>query len=256
MLYILFGFYVLRALWGSAEIQRGLEIASRYRWMMLGVTLFLLARLGGNILTGRFDLGSLAGLVNEAAISLLIVVLVVTYVTTKEHILTVLALVSITLLINQLVAVFEFSAGRSLFPANLEIQYATNDATKLAEGSIRAGYFRSKGFFDNPLKLAGFLCLTIPVSIALARTSRFLVVRVLATATVVLAIPTAIFTGSRTAIAVTLMIFVWYAYAHVSRRFGPNGRLLVPPGGAPRPSDRRFAWRNRRSAPEARPRPP
>ena len=227
MLYILFGYYILHALWGSSYVRRGITIASRYQWVVFGVALYLAARLGGNIVTGRFDLGSFAAMVNEGIVSLLVVILVISCIKTRNDILAVLTLISASLLINQLVAIYEFSVGHSLFPTNIDIQYAIDKTSKLTEGSIRAGYFRSRGFFDNPLKLAGFLCLTIPISIGLVRTSRVFAIRVMAATTIFLALPTAVFTGSRTAVLVTFLIFTWYAYAYIVRRLGRYGRTFV-----------------------------
>jgi hypothetical protein len=227
MLYLLLGFYVLHALWGSTDVRRGIELAMRYRWVVFGTAVLLIARLGGNLATGRFDLGSFAAMVNEAVISLLIIILVITCIKTKNDILTALTLVSVSLLVNQFVAIYEFSSGRSLFPASIDIQYAIDKTGKLTVGSIREGFFRARGFFDNPLKLAGFLCLTIPGSVALVRTSPIFAVRLMAAATIVLALPTAIFTGSRTAITVILMIFGWYAYAYVAQRFGRYSRVII-----------------------------
>ena len=227
MLYILFGFYILRALWGSREVKAGLEIAARHGAIFIGLFVYLAARVVGNILSGRVDVGSVAGLVNEFIVSLLVVLLVVTYVRTKQDVITVLSIVVASLVVNQLAGLIEFGMGKSLFQGTVEIQYEMESQSKLLDGRMRGGYFRSRGFFDNPLKLAGFLCLIFPAAIALLRVSPVFLVRVLAGTCLVLTPVTAVITGSRTALAVTALIFLWYAYSFLVRGMGRYGRTFL-----------------------------
>jgi len=59
MLLILAFLYVLRALWGSAEIAHGIKILRQYRAITLSLAIFLAARLGGNGVTGWIDMGAI-----------------------------------------------------------------------------------------------------------------------------------------------------------------------------------------------------
>ena len=232
MLYVLLGFYLLRAMWGSKEIRSGLSLIGRYRWIVGGVIIYLGARLVGNTLAGRMDLGSFAAFINESVISLLVIMLVVTYVKTQRDVVTVLALVVAALLLNQFAAIIEFVLGESMFTNTVDIQYQSDDEAKLLQGTVRSGYFRSRGFFDNPLKLTGFLCLALPAAFATAKTSGVFLVRFFSYVCISLAPVTALFTGSRTGIAVTSLIFLWYAYAYLVRGFGSWGRAMLNIGAA------------------------
>ena len=224
MLYVLVGFYVMRALWGSAEIRHGIDVLSRHRALVAGLVIYLAARVVGNLLAARIDIGSIAGLVNEFIVSLFIVMLIATYVRTRDDVLVVLSLVAASFFLNQLVALMEFSTGEAISSGIVDIQYQTEEESKLTEGSVRAGYFRSRGFFDNPLKLAGFLCMTLPVLVALIRTSRIFLVRLMAATAIAMTPFTAVFTGSRTAVAVLALIILWYAYANFAKRLSRLSR--------------------------------
>lgn len=227
MLYALVVFYLIRGLWGSAEIRSGLDIAARNKAVFVALLVYLLSRLVGNLLAGRMDVGSFGGLVNEFVVSLFTVLLVVTYVRSVDAVLTVITLIVAALFVNQLVAAYEFVSGGALFADTIDIQYATENQGKLLDGSVRGGYFRARGLFDNPLKLAGFLCLVIPLAIALFQASSDYFTRMLAGTSLLLAPFTAVVTGSRTAVAVTALIALWYAYAFIDRRLGRLGSLFL-----------------------------
>lgn len=227
MLFLLAGFYVLRVLWGSVEVRRGLEELQRYKVLFYAVVGFLLARLAGNLVTLRIDLGSIAALVGEVLLSLFAMVLVVTYFRSRNEVVRLLSVIVVSLLVSQLTATFEFFRGESLFPQELEIQYESAiDEERLLEGRTRADVYRAMAFFDNPLELAGLICLTFPLAIAAAGIRQALMLRLLSILSVLLAIPVAVFTGSRTAVGAVLLVIAWYAYLSISRGMTRFGRMF------------------------------
>jgi len=228
MLYILLGFFILRMLWGSSEVQKGFVLARQYKSIMLPLVVSFLARIGGNIVTVRVDLGSIASMVNEAVVSIFIVMLILIYVVDKRNIQLVMILIVSSLLINELVAVYEFVAQKSILPTDIDLQYETGGQDdKLLAGRPRDGVYRSMGLFDNPLKLVGFLTLVLPLAIGLASRKRGLLSEYISMLVVVLAFPVAFFTGSRTAIGITAMILVWYLYIWLGKGLHRYGRAFL-----------------------------
>lgn len=229
MLYMLTGFYILHALWGSSDVRRGLLILDRYRWIIVLTAVYLGARLVGNLVSGRLDIGSIAALVNQSMVSILILILLVTYVKSKADVIVVLTAVILSLAINQFAALTEFFIGHSLFPENLDLQYQTTEDSRTLEGSSRAGSYRSRGLFDNPLKLTGFICLAFPMSVALLKTSGTYLHKVLLSAVIFFVPVVAVLTGSRTAIVVMAFIVSMYLYTAMSRGMSRIGKraLLV-----------------------------
>ncbi len=228
MLLTLAGYFTLRALWGSAEVRRAIEVLKRQRTYVIWLGIFLGARLLGNVVTGRVDAGSIGALVSETLLSAFIFVLVITYVRTRSDIHTLISLIMVSLFINQLTATYEFSIGESIFPATMDLQYEDiQDDEDLLEGKTRANTYRAMGFFDNPLELAGLLCLGLPLALSLAATSNKHLIRVLGLFCVMLAVPTALFTGSRAALGMTLLVLVWYLYQFVSRGLGGKARFFL-----------------------------
>lgn len=221
MLSILFGIYVLRVLWGSAEVRRGFKLMARYKLVMYALVAFLIARLLGNFVSGRIDVGSLAAFVSESLLSLFIVVLVLTYVRTREDMVKLLTIVLVSLLANQLASVYEFFTEGSIYPADIQLQYETiRTEEQMLEGRMREERYRAMGFFDNSLKLAALLCLTLPFSMFLTVYGANAMTRLFAVVSVALAIPTALFTGSRAALGAMLIIFGWSLYRKISQGMG------------------------------------
>jgi hypothetical protein len=228
MVYMMFGFYILRMLWGSAEIRRGIKIVTQYKRIFYALIIFLGARLGGNIVTSRIDLGSIAAMVNESLLSAFVVLLVVTYIRNRSDINTLLTVVVLSLLITQLLATIEFAQGAPIIPPYLNLQFETvRDASDLLEGRSREGVYRAMALFDNALKLAGFLCLILPLAGCLLARGLNSTARLIAGMAIVMVVPTAIFCGSRTAIGTLFLTFTWYLYLYVSRGLTPAGRRFL-----------------------------
>jgi hypothetical protein len=228
MLSILFGIYILRVLWGSAEIRHGFALMARYKPIMYSLVAFILARLVGNFVSGRIDVGSIAAFISEMLLSIFIAVLVFTYVRNRKDILNLLTLVLVSLLANQFASVYEFYSDGSIYPASIEIQYeTTRTEDAMLEGKSREERYRTMGFFDNPLKLAGLLCLFLPLAMFLSVHATSLMTRLFATMSVAMALPTALFTGSRAAIGATVAIFSWYLYRTISRNMSRIGRRAL-----------------------------
>ncbi len=227
MLYVMLGALVIHALWGSADVRRGMQIARQYKWVFVWVFVCLGARLVGNALSGRLDMGAFAAFVNQSVVSILVLYLVVALITSRQDVKIVLGLVVVSLFINQMGAITEYISGQSLFPENLDLQYQTDADPRLLEGSTRAGHYRSRAFFDNPLKLTGFLCLAFPLCIGLVQTSKTFVLKVLFTVPVLLAPVVAVFTGSRTALVVMFLMLIWYAHAAATRGLARHMRVIV-----------------------------
>ncbi len=233
MLFLLLAMYLARALWGSAEVRQGWELLQRYRLALAALLVYLLARLVGNLLTGRLDLSVAGQLISESLISLFIVLLAVTYVRTRSQIIIVLGLVMASLLFNQLVSVYEYLAQETVFPADLSLRYEVGGrGDAVVAGRIRDASFRAMGVFDNPLKLTALLGMALPLVGYLATNAGTLLVRVLAGASLLLALPTAIFSGSRAALGIVLLIFAWFGYRWLTRDMATTGRLLVAICGA------------------------
>ncbi|MDP6415207.1 MAG: hypothetical protein QGG54_09320, partial [Gammaproteobacteria bacterium] len=126
MLSVLFGIYVLRVLWGSAEVQRGLKLMTRYKLIMYSLIVFVLARLIGNFASGRIDIGSFAAFISETLLSAFIVALILTYISNRQDIVKLLTVVLASLLLNQFASVYEFYTDSSIYSSSIEIQYETN----------------------------------------------------------------------------------------------------------------------------------
>ena len=95
MILVLFGLFILRVLWGSAEVRLALNLLKQYRMLMLYLSLFLLSRLAGNLVTGRIDVGSIGAMVSEVMLSAFVVILVITYVRTRADISTLMGAIMI-----------------------------------------------------------------------------------------------------------------------------------------------------------------
>ncbi|NND55476.1 MAG: O-antigen ligase family protein [Gammaproteobacteria bacterium] len=228
MLLILAGFFVLRVLWGSAEVMRALDIAKRYKTVFVYIGALLLARLIGNIVTSRIDVGSLGAAVSEMLLSLFVTLLVITYAKTRKDMGLMISLVVLSLLINQVVATYEFSIGESVFPQSIDLQYQEDRSDEeLLEGKERGDTYRAMGLFDNALELAGLLCLTLPLAMSMAATSSGYLLRISALFVVMMALPTALFSGSRAALGVSLLIFSWYLFRFVGRGLSSKGRFFL-----------------------------
>ncbi len=228
MIYMMFVFYILRILWGSAEVYRGIQTIMQYKRIFYAVTIFLAARAVGNIITSRIDLGSIAAMVNESLLSAFVALLIVTYIRNRRDINTLLMIVVLSLLITQLLTTIEFIQGAPLIPTYLNLQFETvRDAPDLLDGRSREGIYRSMALFDNPLKLAGFLCLILPFAGSLFTIGLNTITRSIAVMVIVMALPTAIFCGSRTAIGTLFLMTIWYFYLYVSRGLSPAGRRFL-----------------------------
>jgi hypothetical protein len=133
-----------------------------------------------------------------------------------------------SLLLNQFASVYEFYTDSSIYSSSIEIQYETNRSEEaMLEGMVREESYRAMGFFDNSLKLASLLCMTLPFAMFLSVYGANTLTRVFAALSVAMAIPTAFFTGSRTAIGIMIIIFGWYMYRLVSRGMSRIGRRTL-----------------------------
>lgn len=233
MLFLLLAMYLVRWLWGSAEVRQGWKTLTGQRLAFAALLVYLLARLLGNLFTGRLDLGVAGQLVSESLISLFVVLLVVTYVRSRFQIVLLLVLVMLSLLFNQLISVYEYLAQETIFPADLSLRYEVGGrGDAVLAGRIRDQSFRAMGIFDNPLKLTALLGMALPLVVYLAGNATTLLVRVLAGAAVFLALPTAYFSGSRAALGVVLLVFAWYAYRLISKNMTTAGQWIVALCGA------------------------
>ncbi len=232
MLLMLLAMYVLRLAWGSAEIRHGWQVLSRHPAALIALLTYLMARLVGNFFTGRLDLSVIGQLLSESLISIFVLLLVVSYVRTRKDIVLLLTLVMASLFFNQLVSVYEFIAQEPIFPEGLSLRYEVGGrGEEVLAGRVRDSAFRAMGIFDNPLKLTALLGMALPLVIYLARCGTNMLTRVVSAASVVLALPTAFFSGSRAAIGVVLLVFAWYVYLWVTRRMSAWGRRLVATAG-------------------------
>lgn len=228
MIFVLAGFYILRFLWGSAEVRKGLESLQQFRGLYFAIGAIILFRLAGNVFTARVDVGAVAALVGETLISIFIFLLVVTYVRTKREIGILLSILVTSLLISQLAATVEFFQAQTLFPQDIDIQYETQYSDEaLLEGRSRDDIYRARAFFDNPLELAGLIILLLPLAIANMRIAPTLTQRAMSCLAIFLAVPVAVFTGSRTAMGCSLGIIAWYLYTAVSKGMSRMGKLFL-----------------------------
>ncbi len=228
MFVLLLGMYLLRWLSGSKDVAAGLQTLSRYRVLLAALLVYLLARLMGNLLTGRMDLTVVAQLISESLISLFVVILVVTDVRTRAQIMIVLGLVMISLLFNQLLSIYEYLAQQPIFPAGLTVSYEIGGrGDAVLEGRTRNETFRAMGVFDNPLKLAMLLSISLPLVLLLAGCAKTTLIRLLAWLSVILALPTAWFTGSRAALGAVCLVLGWQIYRTVVARLQGTGRRVA-----------------------------
>jgi len=97
-LILLLGMYLLHALWGSTAVKAGWNLLAKQRVFLIALIIYLLARLIGNIVSGRLDLAVVGQLVSESLISVFVVLLTVTYVKTRRDIKALLMVLMLSLL--------------------------------------------------------------------------------------------------------------------------------------------------------------
>jgi hypothetical protein len=232
-LFMLLGMYLLHALWGSAEVKAGWSLLARQKTLLLALVIYLVARLIGNIASGRLDLAVVGQLISESLISIFVVLLTVTYVKTRRDINALLLVLMLSLLFNQLIASYEFIAQQPVFPADLGLLYdAGSRGEAVLEGRIRDSVFRAMGAFDNPLKLAVFLSMLLPFAVFLMRWATKDLVKVLAAAVIFLAVPVAWFSGSRAGLGAVALVFGWQLYVWLGAGMTALARKLLLVCGA------------------------
>ncbi|MBS94443.1 MAG: hypothetical protein CL799_08395 [Chromatiales bacterium] len=228
MVIIIFLLCVLRFLWGSADIREAWLAIEKYKGILIALTGLLLAHLAGNIVTGRLDPGSISVGVSECLFSIFVVYLIILVVRKKQDVLILTGLLVLSLLLNQGIAIIEFSIDKSIFPTTLDLQYEQSRSEEdLLEGRVRADHFRSMGVFDSGNALGGLIIVILPFAFMSLQAfySPFRVV--LSAIVIMLAMPTAYFTGSRTALGFTLAIIAWYLYSFIARGLSKGGRRLL-----------------------------
>lgn len=228
MIFVLFGLFLLRALWGSPDIRQGAEIFRRYKAVVLPLALFLAARFAGNMVTGRFDLGSAAALVSESVLSIFVVYMLANYVRNYRQFFVIVTMIVASLFFNQIVAVIEFATGGPIFPQDLDLQYEqARSEEELLAGKIRDDRYRSMGFFDSSNALGGLGVLVLPYLIAMFQTRLNLGRGILCVLVFLLLLPVAVFSGSRTALFFCLGILGWYVFHYIAAGLSKPGKLLL-----------------------------
>jgi hypothetical protein len=213
-LFMLLGMYLLHALWGSPEVKEAWKLLVRQKTLLIALSVYLLARLVGNIAAGRVDVTVFGQLISESLISIFVLALTVTYVKTRRDINAFLMVLMLSLLFNQLIASYEFITQQPIFPADLGLLYdAGSRGEAVLEGRVRDSAFRAMGVFDNPLKLAVFLGMLLPFAVFLLVWARKDLMRLLAAVVVILAVPVVWFSGSRAGMGAVALVFGWQLYA-------------------------------------------
>jgi hypothetical protein len=138
---------------------------------------------------------------------------------------------ALSLLLNQGIAVIEYSIDKSVFPTTLDLQYEDPQRPRsdeeYLEGKVRAGQYRAMGLFDSSNALGGLIVAVLPFAFVSLQAFYSAFRAVLSTTIIILAVPTAFFTGSRTALAFTLFIIAWYMYGFIARGLNKGTRKLL-----------------------------
>jgi len=227
-LLLLLGMYLLHALWGSVEVKEGWRVLARQKTLLIALCVYLLARLVGNFAAGRLDFTVFGQLISESLISIFVVMLTVTYVKTRRDINALLLVLMLSLLFNQIIASYEFIAQQPVFPADLSLLYdAGSRGEAVLEGRVRDSVFRAMGVFDNPLKLAVFLSMLLPFAVFLLAWPTKALMKPVAAAVVILAVPVVGFTGSRAGMGAVALVFAWQLYAWLGAKLAPLVRKFV-----------------------------
>ncbi|MDP6653021.1 MAG: O-antigen ligase family protein, partial [Gammaproteobacteria bacterium] len=110
----------------------------------------------------------------------------------------------------------------------LDLQYKqARSAEDILTGSIRGGNFRAMGVFDSSNALGGLIAAILPFAFISLQAFYSTFRAVLSATVILLAVPSAVFTGSRTSIGFTLVIIAWYVYRYIARGLNKGGRNLL-----------------------------
>ena len=228
MLVSLAGVFLLRLLYGTRDVRLGLQALYEEKALLFAIGGLLLARLAGNLLTGRIDVAVMATMVDETLYTLFVALLVLTCITNRKHVYLLLTVIVLSMFPNELAAIVETLIQRSIFPASLTVDFETaRDAESLITGSARFGFYRVMGFFDSSLKLMAVAIAIFPLAVHLAQKADSELTRRLM-AFIAFMIPVCIvLTGSRTGLMILLLMLAFYGYHYVRRRFGPLDAFLL-----------------------------
>lgn len=221
MLLFMMLMFALRYMYGAEDVRRGLRILRQEGATLLLFSGLLVSRLIGNLTTGRLDLAAIVSFVDEAVFTLFIVLLVFTCIRNRRDINILLLVIALSLLPNQLIAVYEFITQGSIFPASLRIDFETARAAEdMLEGGARYGLYRVMGTFENPLKLMAISVLTVPIVVYLRTLVREPMLRNMLLFVLVMQPVVIFWTGSRTGLIMLVLVLGGYAYQFVNARFG------------------------------------
>ncbi len=227
MVVTLFVLLMLRMLFGTSDFGRVMEFFRKNKLIFVLLLSIPLAKVAGNIVTGRLDAGVIGAVINEFFLTIFVVILVVACVTTIRHVIIVVSVVVFTLLINELAVIVEISKGGSLFADALEIDFATRDDRDLLAGRLRSGSYRAMGLFQTSLEMAAFTCLAFPLGVAALGIVRDTGVRTVAALVLVLAGPVIYWTGSRTGLSVYALLVAFYFFRVITRPLNSRFRAVV-----------------------------
>jgi len=219
MLFFTIFLFFLKMLFGSKDTRRAWRIM-REEWIIpLLFTGLIAGRLMGNITTGRVDVTVLTGCIDELFSTFVIVLLTYCCIAEKRDIYRVLMVIAMSIFFNELVTIYEFISQGSIFPTSLQLAFETsNPENRLTQGGTRYGMYRVMGVFDNSLKLMAIFCITLPMVLFMARNTVERNQRVILIITLIM-IPVVLFwTGSRTGLALLLMVALVYLYSYVTTR--------------------------------------
>jgi len=227
MVVTLFVLLMLRLLFGTSDFGRVMEFFRKNKLIFVLLLAIPLAKVAGNIVTGRLDAGVIGAVINEFFLTIFVVILVVACVTTIRHMIIVISVVVFTLLLNELAVIAEVLKGGSLFADALEIDFATRDGRDLLAGRLRSGSYRAMGLFQTSLEMAAFSCLAFPLGVAVLGIVRDTGVRTVAALVLVLAGPVIYWTGSRTGLSIYSLLVAIYLFRVIIRPLSSRFRTVV-----------------------------
>jgi len=157
---ILLGFIILMIFMKAKQMNFLYKVASKNKTLVWLIVLLNLWKIGVTLILKPFDLSSMVGLFDDFLFSFVIFCAAILALRSEKNIDNVFILILASLLLNNLVGVYEIFANRSIL-SDVQIDYDRVSDKELER--FRSGEFRVPGLATNPLHLTFFICLCIPI---------------------------------------------------------------------------------------------
>lgn len=199
---IFLGFIILMIFMKAKQMNFLYKVVSKNKTLVWLIVLLNSWKIGVTLIIKPFDLSSMVGLFDDFLFSFVIFCAAILALRSEKNIDNVFILILASLLLNNLVGIYEIFANRSIL-SDVQIHYERVSDKELER--FRSGEFRVPGLTTNPLHLTFFICLCIPILIYYYKKAKVNFYKVLLLIFGILSVIILYFTRSRSG----LMIFVF-----------------------------------------------